>query len=167
MGSKFTFANLLNGEVNGNISLENFMTYLKNEHSEENLEFWLEAVKYREEASKYYQCQSLWIKKSDENNRCSYQMTPLSSFSPSLPEKVEMSAEVKEKFEAALENLLKNYIVPGSDKEIGVSSSVGKKLIEEVRIKKNYNPDILKQSMDVAYENMKNNSYLSFIKSLK
>ena len=34
MGSKFTFANLLNGEVNGNISLENFMTYLKNEHSE-------------------------------------------------------------------------------------------------------------------------------------
>jgi len=94
-------------------------------------------------------------------------MTPLSSFTPSLPEKVEMSAEVKEKFEAALENLLKNYIVPGSDKEIGVSSSVGKKLIEEVRIKKNFNPDILKQSMDVAYENMKNNSYLSFIKSLK
>jgi len=94
-------------------------------------------------------------------------MTPLSQFSPSLPEKVEMSSDVKEKFEASLENILKNYIVPGSDKEIGVPASIGKKLIDEVRIKKNFNPDILKQSMDVAYENMKNNSYLSFTKAMK
>ena len=165
--SKFTFANLLNGETSGKMSLDTFMDYLKKEHAEENLEFWLEAVKYREEASKYFQCQSLWIKKSDENNRCSYQMTPLSQFSPSLPEKVEMSSEVKEKFEASLENILKNYIVPGSDKEIGVPSSIGKKLIDKVRGQKNCNPDILKQSMDVAYENMKNNSYSSYTKAMK
>ncbi|ORX86051.1 hypothetical protein BCR32DRAFT_275721 [Anaeromyces robustus] len=167
MAAKFTFANLLNGETNGKMSLDSFMDYLKKEHSEENLEFWLEAVKYREEAGKYFQCQSLWIKKSDENNRCSYQMTPLSCFSPSLPEKIEISSDVKAKFEQTLENILKNFIVPGSDKEIGVPSSVSKKLIEEIRTKKNFNPDILKQAMDVAYENMKNNSYLSFSKAMK
>ncbi|KAL6628576.1 hypothetical protein LY90DRAFT_671304 [Neocallimastix californiae] len=165
--SKYTFANLLNGETSGKMSLETFMDYLKKEHSEENLEFWLEAVKYREEAGKFFKCQDLWIKKSDENNRTSYQMTPLSSFSPNLPETTEISSDLKAKFGETLESILKNYIVPGSDKEIGVPASVSKKLIEEVRTKKNYNPDILKQSMDVAYENMKNNSFLSYTKAMK
>jgi len=94
-------------------------------------------------------------------------MTPLSSFSPNLPETTEISSDLKAKFGETLESILKNYIVPGSDKEIGVPASVSKKLIEEVRTKKNYNPDILKQSMDVAYENMKNNSFLSYTKAMK
>jgi len=165
--SKYTFANLLNGETSGKMSLETFMDYLKKEHAEENLEFWLEAVKYREEAGKFFQCQSLWIKKVDENNHSTYQMTPLSSFSPNLPETTEISSDLKVKFENTLEKILKNYIVPGSDKEIGVPASISKKLIEEVRTKKNFNPDILKQSMDVAYENMKNNSYLSYTMAMK
>jgi len=32
--SKYTFANLLNGETSGKMSLETFMDYLKKEHAE-------------------------------------------------------------------------------------------------------------------------------------
>ncbi|KAI8801125.1 RGS domain-containing protein [Cladochytrium replicatum] len=56
---KTTLHNVLAGESAAPLTIENFETFLKQEHSEENLEFWVQVMRYRDAASAIYNIPSM------------------------------------------------------------------------------------------------------------
>ncbi|KAI8912225.1 RGS domain-containing protein [Powellomyces hirtus] len=173
---KISLTAVLNDEVEYPFSLENFEKFVHKEHSEENLEFFHALTRYRESAAKHYpNCISNLRQRRPGSHSSMRSISSAFASSSSLGNSrsmptasEEMLAEKsddkagREKLKDEVELIVTLYMIPGSDKEVNLPSSVRKKVLTEVNEKKNYHPDVFKHALEHVYLMMKTSTYPNF-----
>ncbi|KAI9099842.1 RGS domain-containing protein [Phlyctochytrium arcticum] len=80
---------------------------------------------------------------------------------PSLPDLKPVLASLREE----LEDLINLYMTDGSDREINLPQNIRKRVVNEIREKRNYHPDIFKAALENVSTMMRLSSFPNFLKA--
>jgi len=187
---KITILSVLAGEHSSPFSFADFADFVKREHSEENLEFYQAAVRFREKALPLLRTRRSSSRNSLSSSHSGGSLASVHSIHSShshsihntmggglaalpIPPTVNTSltsptSDDKEAKIAALKDdldtILTLYLTPGSNKEVNIPDSVRKRIMLEVREKKILHPDVLKPAAEHILALMKLSSFPNFVK---
>ncbi|KAJ3116590.1 hypothetical protein HDU96_009249 [Phlyctochytrium bullatum] len=143
---------VLNDELDSPFSLAEFYIFLKKEHSEENIEFYEEIERYRQ----FVQDKLNWIPPPVSADASE----PADPPPPPSPE----AAAFLEELQQRLQKILEVYFQTGADKELNIPASVRKRVLAEVKEKKNFHPDVFNAAVDNVCTMMRLSSFPNFYK---
>ncbi|CAG8485993.1 14989_t:CDS:1 [Dentiscutata heterogama] len=157
--TKPSLIDVLNNETQYPYSLDDFATFLDQTYCLENLEFWLAVRQYKYYSYNYF------------NNSTSPDLLTPNSSSLSLPSDIYYddttlrgdSPAHTEFLKQKLHDILNTFVLPNSQKEINIESSVREDLLTNVYSYGNYDPSILDVVSNQIFELMQGSSFAQFL----
>ncbi|CAG8537656.1 9733_t:CDS:1 [Diversispora eburnea] len=156
--AKPTLIDILNNETSYPYSLDDFATFLDQSYCLENLEFWLAVRRYKYYAYNFYNSNAPLPPFLSET----YISLPNDSFYDDASLRGDAPAH-HEFLKQKLDDIITTFILPNSQKEINIDSSVREDLLTNVFSYNNYDPSILEVVNNHVFELMQSSIFSQFL----
>jgi len=166
--ARISLANVLCNESEPPYSLDDFIGFLKKEHSDENLDFWTAIVNYRQLALPYFPNPgrtrgSKGSLLEGYGSSASLSGTGSTSSLSDDRDKDKLDPEVKAKLKQELDLIVTLYLTPGGSREVNLGDQVRKKVVRDIVEKKILHPDLFKVAAEKIFELMRLDSFNRFV----
>ncbi|KAI8847942.1 RGS domain-containing protein [Chytridium lagenaria] len=142
---------VLNDELEAPFSLADFYLFLRKEHSEENIEFYEEVERYKQFAKT----------NPAAIPRPNAAVEPISEEGS---EEEQATAAFRAELQKRLNKIVEVYFTNGAEKELNIPSNIRKKLMHEIKERKNFNPEMFAPAIENVCTMMRLSSFPNFYK---